>query len=359
MKRILLILAVLIGLGGGGYFYWSSGQQEKVQILKTDTARMGSVRQVLEATGIIKPQVGAIVKIGARASGTLDRVYVKVGDKVTEGQLVAEIDSRELDAQLKEAEANLRLATAKFKYASTNLPRRKVLAEKKLESQDSLDKARQDERVARFEMQAAQARLKTLKVKQSYAQIYSPMNGVVSQVTAQEGETAVSGLQVTNLITVIDPSLLEMWIYVDETDVGRAKAGQAVEFTVDAYPKKVFAGTLKTIYPEPEVRDNIVYYKVLVPVTVEQAGSLRPEMTTQCRIVVDTLDDVLVIPNRAVKWVDDEQAVFTKDSSGKVEQADVQLGASGRDYTEVKSGLSAGQEVGVKIVLPSKKKSGK
>ena len=93
----------------------------------------------------------------------------------------------------------------------------------------------------------------TKLLRLSYKSILSPITGIVSQVTAQEGETVVSGFQVSNLITVLDPSRLEMWIYVDETDVGQVKPGMPVEFRVDAYPDTVFTGEVDTIY-----RNNVV-----------------------------------------------------------------------------------------------------
>ena len=241
----------------------------------------------MEATGIIKAQVGAQVKIGAQATGVLESVPVKVGDRVKKGDLVAQIDARELRSRIAEARANLQLSQAKLAYMEKNLPRQQTLVQKKLSAQDSLDTALQDAEVARHTVTSSRAKLRTLEVQLSYTRIYSPIDGVVSQVAAQEGETIVSGLSVSNLITVLDPTKLEMWIYVDETDVGRVRQGLPVRYTVDSYRDRVFEGAVSRIYPEPEVRDNIVYYQTLVTVSEEQALALRPEMTTQCKIIVE------------------------------------------------------------------------
>lgn len=353
-KKVLLAALALAILAGGGFFYYSKTRTaSETKVLATAKVERGSVRRVLEATGIIKSQVGASVKIGARATGAISRVYVRVGDVVRKGQVVAEIDARELQAQRAEAAARLKLAEAKAVYAAKTLPRYETLTKAGLQAQATLDETEQNHKVARAEAAAARAALATLDVRISYTKIVSPIDGVVSQVTAQEGETIVAGLQVANLVTVLDPARLEMWIYVDETDVGRVKTGLPVEFRVDSQPDKVFTGALDRVYPEPEIRDNIVYYKALVDVDREQALLLRPEMTTQVRVVVDTRENVLTVPNQALKWVGGRQVVFVTDSANPNKPREVQpkLGLPGLERTEVLEGLAEGDEVATQIVL--------
>jgi len=272
--------------------------------------------------------------------------------------VVAEIDARELSAQRAEAAARLRVAEAKAVYAGQTLPRQESLAKQGLQPQSILDETLQNSRVAKAEAAAARAVLDTLDVRISYTKIVSPIDGVVSQVTAQEGETIVAGLQVANLVTVLDPTRLEMWIYVDETDVGRVKTGLPVEFRVDSQPGKTFSGNVDRVYPDPEIRDNIVYYKALVTVDREQALLLRPEMTTQCRIVVDKREGVLTVPNQALKWVAGRQTVFVLDSSqpGGVRRVEPKLGLPGLEVSEVLEGLAEGDEVATQLVLAGQEK---
>jgi len=356
MKKLIFILIAAL-LTGGGVWYFNAGQSKgKVKVIKTATVQRGDVSKVLEATGIVKAQVGAQVKIGAQATGVLDSVPVKVGDHVKKGDLIAKIDSRELRSRIAEARANLNLAQAKLEYMQKNLPRKRSLVKQKLEAQDSLDIAYQDAEMARHSVASSRAKLKTLEVQLSYTKIHSPIDGVVSQVAAQEGETIVSGLSVSNLITVLDPTKLEMWIYVDETDVGRVVDGLPVRYTVDAFRNKVFKGTVDRIYPEPEIRDNIVYYRTLVMVSPEQSEWLRPEMTTQCKIIVETKKDVLTVPNTALKWVKNRQVCFRVDDP-KVEPVEVspKLGLVGLKTSEVLDGLSEGDTVATQLVLPGAK----
>jgi RND family efflux transporter MFP subunit len=358
-KKILsLTLGLLLLAGGGAYFTNKNRAAKDSKVLATARVERGSVRRVLEATGIIKAQVGASVKIGARATGAISRVFVRVGDPVRKGQVVAEIDARELLAQRAEAAARLKLSEAKAKYAAITLPRHESLVRQGLEAQSVLDETVQNDKVAQADAGASRAALDTLDVRISYTKIVSPIDGVVSQVTAQEGETVVAGLQVANLVTVLDPTRLEMWIYVDETDVGRVKRDLPVEFRVDSQPGRTFTGTVDRVYPDPEIRDNIVYYKALVTVNREEALFLRPEMTTQCSIVVDTREGVLSVPNQALKWVAGKQTVFVLDKSqpGGVRWVTPKLGLPGLEKSEVLEGLAEGDEVATQIVLSGQEK---
>lgn len=356
MKKLTFILITVLITAGAVWYFVGAKDGGTIKVLKTATITMGEVSKVLEATGIVKAQVGAQVKIGTRATGELDSVPVKVGDHVKKGDLIAEIDSRELRARIAEAAANLRRQEAELEYMEKNLPRQKALVKKKLAAQDSLDVAFQDAEMARHSVASSRAKLQTLNVQLSYTKIFSPMDGVVSQVAAQEGETIVSGLSVSNLITVLDPTRLEMWIYIDETDIGRVTAGLPVEYTVDAYRDKVFKGKVDRVYPEPEIRDNIVYYRILVKVTKEEADWLRPEMTTQCKIIVETKKNVLVAPNNALKWVANRQVCFVVDDPNK-EPREVAptLGLVGLQTSEVLDGLKEGDVVATQLVLPGAK----
>lgn len=358
-KKLLYIFLAVLLLGAGLLYYVKKGKAgAETKVIATARVERGQVRRVLESTGIIKAQVGASVKIGARATGAISRVYVRVGDPVKKGQVVAEIDARELLAQRAEAAARLALSEAKAKFTGITLPRHQQLVRQGLEAQSVLDEAVQNNNIAKADSSAARAAVNTLDVRISYTKIISPIDGVVSQVTAQEGETIVAGLQVANLVTVLDPTRLEMWIYVDETDVGRVRKGLPVEFRVDSQPEKSFTGQIDRVYPDPEIRDNIVYYKALVTVDPEQALLLRPEMTTQCRIVVDTRDNVLTVPNQALKWVAGKQTVFVVDKANPTKPRQVlpKLGLPGLEQSEVLEGLNEGDEVATQIVLAGQEK---
>ena len=349
VKKHKFLIVILLALLIGAFFWWRSGRETGAVIIEeTAEVQSGSVRKILSATGIVKSQVGAVVKTGTRATGVIEKMLVRVGDQVAEGQLIAKIDSREQEADLAQAEARLRTAQAELTFARLLEKRMGGLSSQDLTSRESYDDAKRRADAARAAAAEAEAAVGAAKIRLSYTSIYSPLTGLVSEVTAQEGETVVAGLQVANLITVLDPTKLEMWIYVDETDIGQVLPGLAVEFSVDAYPGDTFPGTVDQIYPQPEIRDNIVYYRALVKLSEDSAAKLRPEMTTQCRIIVESKDNVLVIPNNAVKWVDDEQVVYVQTPKGH-ETVHPKLGLIGPDVSEVLSGLKAGNKVATRL----------
>ncbi len=352
--RKMLILVVLIGILAGGAWWWRERDQtrEQFKVLATATVTRGEVREVIEATGIIKFQVGAEIKIGAQASGRIEQMLVRIGQHVRKGELIAVIDDRELMAQQREFAAEQRKAQAQYEYARKDHSRQSQLRSKNTVEQDRLDKAEQQLATLQGELAVLEAVLDALEVRLSYTRIKSPIDGLVSQVTSQEGETVVSSMQASSLITIVDVTRLEMWIYADETDIGLVKPGQDVEFRVDAFPGETFRSTVREIYPKPEIRDNIVYYLALTPINAEQARNLRPEMTTHCSVVVQVRNDALVLPNTALKWVNGEQVVYVRRAGGEYDKIKPTLGLNGLESSEILDGLNEGDVVATQLVLP-------
>ncbi|SIO19572.1 efflux RND transporter periplasmic adaptor subunit [Halodesulfovibrio marinisediminis] len=405
-KRTTIIPAVLIILLLAVVAVWFFVVRETgttVRVLQTAPATRGSVSVQLKSTGIIKPQVGAIVKTGTRATGVIERMLVRVGDKVKKGVLIAKIDDREQRTEYQSKEAALRQAQADLTNVNKTYPIKLEQAQATLDGslakrrftyltwqrntelvatgvmeQAALDEAYQNYVVAATQAKAdkealrlveenyikdlinaveavvaAQADLENASIQISYTEIYAPITGLVSQVAIQEGETVVTGLEVANLITILDPTRLEMLIYVDETDVGTVTSGMPVNFTVDAYPNVIFRGMVSKIYPEAVIQDNIVYYQALVPLSPQTALQLRPEMTTQCSIITKEIDGVLVIPNEAIKWVNDKKHVYIVDADGKAKPVSPKFGVMGENNTEILSGINEGDRVATRIIIPT------
>ncbi|NLI82915.1 MAG: efflux RND transporter periplasmic adaptor subunit [Deltaproteobacteria bacterium] len=393
MKKLLLIVLLLAGIAGGylGYkrFYTKPG----MEILETAKVEKGSIRGVLVETGIIKPQVGAVVKIGSRITGIVVKMHVKIGDRVQKGQLIAQVDDRELrksiDRQKAALEAarstleqvqltypnRIREAQANFHYARVTFEREQALLKEEYTTADAVDRAKsqfkateanlgrlQDEyktqlEISKGRVEEAEAQLKQLEVNLSYTRITSPIDGVVSDVTIQEGETIVTGLQVANLVTVLDPTLLDLWIYVDETNIGKAQVGQKVEYYVDAFPERIFKGKVGKIYPQPVTKDNIVYYLAIVEVSKEDTEYLKPEMTSQVRIIFQEKEGILTVPNAAVKFAEGKQVAYKVSGPNKADKVVITTGIRGEDRTEILSGIQEGDEVATRIVLPMAPKS--
>jgi multidrug efflux pump subunit AcrA (membrane-fusion protein) len=388
-KRLLLISLPFLLLMSAFLIYRVFFKKEEIKILETATVKKGEIKGVLIETGIIKPQVGAVVKIGTRATGTVVKLNVRIGDRVKKGQLIALIDDREIREQINQSKAallkaenslrqieltypeKLREAQANLEYARINYEREQELLKREYTTKESVDRAKRELEIAeatlkrlrdeyetqviitKASIEEIKAQIAQQETRLSYTRIYSPIDGIVSDVTIQEGETVVAGLQVANLITVFDPLKLEMWIYVDEADIGRVKVGQNIEFTVDTLPDKTFHGKIEKIYPQPVVKDNIVYYLAIVKVSSEDALFLRPEMTTYVRITHEQRKDTLIVPNSAVKFEQGSQIAYKIIGPNKVEKVKIKIGLRNEESTEIISGLKEGDTVATKIILPS------
>src|SRR5207248_1630317 len=138
--------------------------------------------------------------------------------------------------------------------------------------------------VAEQQVAGARANLDFAAAQLDYSKIVAPIGGVVASVATQEGETVAASFAAPTFVTLIDLSRLEVWAYVDETDIGRIRVGQPARFTVDTYGDQEFAGRVTAIYPRPEIRDNVVNYVTVIRFDPPRDRTLRPEMTTTVRI---------------------------------------------------------------------------
>jgi macrolide-specific efflux system membrane fusion protein len=170
------------------------------------------------------------------------------------------------------------------------------------------------------------------------------MAGVVASVSTQEGETVAASFASPTFVTLLDLARLEVRAYVDETDIGRVKVGQPARFTVDTYPGEAFAGEVTAIYPQAEIRDNVVDYVTVVRFATPPGRTLRPEMTTTVEILLDRRAGVLAVPIRAVSRDDDGAHVLLARDEGAERRA-VTTGARDESWWEVTSGLREGDRV--------------
>jgi multidrug efflux pump subunit AcrA (membrane-fusion protein) len=394
VRKLWVYMLLVFVLGAGGFFaYRKFFPKSEVKVLETAKVERGDIRGVLVETGIIKPQVGAVVKIGSRATGTIVQMNVKIGDKVKKGDLIALIDDRDTREKIHRLRASLlaekntlnqveltypqkiKEAQANYNYAKTDLVRERELLKSEYTTLVSVDKAEnlykaaeanlkklQDEHRTQMEITKARieeisAQIRELEVVLSYTKIYAPIDGVVSDVTLQQGETIVAGLQVANLVTILDTTRLEMQIYVDETNIGKTRIGQPVEFYVDTFPDKTFRGAIDKIYPQPQTKDNIVYYLAIVSITEDDAAFLKPEMTTHAKVIFEEKTDVLTAPNAAIKFEEGKQIAYKVIGPNKVEKVELKTGLRGEDKTEILSGAKDGDELATKIILPMTPKS--
>jgi RND family efflux transporter MFP subunit len=318
---------------------------ESVRVTRRDVGR------VIRATGVIKPAIGAEVRVGSRVSGVVTRLHVRVGDVVRAGDLLAELDARELAARRDDAVAALRVADANLAYARSELARKERLRDERLLPPSELDLATRGAEVAAQERAQAAATLTFAATQLSYARIVAPISGVVASVTTQEGETVAASFAAPTFLTLIDLGRLEVRAYVDETDIGRITRGQPASFTVDTYGDEAFAGTVGAIYPQAEVRDNVVNYVAVIRFARPAGRTLRPEMTTAVRLPLDVRRQAVALPLKAIR-TDGTSTFVLRRRGGAVERRAVRLGVRDDTYGEVLEGVNEGDEVLVGEAAP-------
>jgi len=393
MKNILFFLFFFLFLLAG----CESKKNQKFYPKESTKVKKDTIYLEVTATGAVKPQVGAEVKVGARISGKVERLFVTQGDKVKAGQLIAIIEHKDLQDEVDRTYANYKDALANLEKIKKVYPLKIKAQKKKIEavkaeleqirrelkryealykdgliSLTELERMQRDYKVKEAELESENSILSALtseykkelqrakaqvlatknaweeaKVKLSYAFIYAPISGVVSKVTTQQGETVVAGLNAPTFITVIDLSKLQVECYVDETDIGKIKKGQPATFTVDAYPDKVFKAKVRTIYPGAIIKNNVVFYDVVLDILDPYENILRPEMTAQVTIIAGKKENVLVVPSRAVKIDTYGNYYVMVKKKNKWEKRIIKVGWESEGKTEIISGLKEGEEVGL------------
>ena len=212
-KRIMLIITTM-SIVALVYAFYPNRSNEPENVWETQKVIRRNISTSVLATGIIKPKVGAEVRVGSRASGTVTNLYVNIGDYVKKGQLLAEIDSSELKAKYNQALANLANAKVNMKYAKIELDRMKKLNEKEYVSEQTFDNAQRAFEITKSRVMQEKANVEFAKIQLGYTKIYAPTSGVIGSVSTQEGETVSASFSSPTFVTIIDLDRLEVWTYV-------------------------------------------------------------------------------------------------------------------------------------------------
>ncbi len=367
----------MLGCGNDG-----RGDQSSV----TAVAERRNFSATVLAIGALRPEIGAEVRVGSRISGRVQRLRANIGDRVTKGQVIAELETAELDAVVAERVAQLRLADARLAAQDTSSPEglaraaaevaRAVATEQltsaELDRQQQLlasrgattadvEAARERHLVARAELATARrefdlgqrevkaehsratAALELARVERSFTVIRAPIAGTIASVATQEGETVAAGLSAPTFVTIVDLSRLQVHAYVDEVDIGKVRLQQEATFAVDAFPARDFAGRVVAIYPTATIQDNVVKYVVALDIVDDSVGLLRPEMTASVRITLEPRE-VLAIPSRAIGRDAGRNVVTVRSDSGDVLRP-VRVGWRDGSWIEIVDGLCAGERV--------------
>jgi len=312
------------------------------QTVRTHTVGRRDISATVMAMGVVRPMVGAEVKVGSRVSGVVTRLRANIGDHVRAGEVIAEIDDAEFRARLAQTEASLARARAEAELARLNLDRLSTMAEREFVSRQQVDSAESALAVSQAHVRLAEANRESARIQLSYTRITTPTGGVVASVATQEGETVAASFSAPTFVNIIDLERLEVQAYVDETDIGRIRQGQPARFSVDSYPAEEFEGEVTAIYPKAVIQDNVVNYVVIVRIHGRRDLTLRPEMTAAVTIVLEPRADVLAVPASTVGR-DRSERYVTVLQDGLPIQKRVQVGWTQDGWTEITDGLAEGE----------------
>jgi HlyD family secretion protein len=267
---------------------------------RTAAVERGRIVATVSATGTINPVVQ--VEVGSQVSGTIYKLHANYNDKVTKGEVLAELEPSLLKTAVVQAQANVAHAVAAVDDAKKTIDRTQALFERNVVAQTDVQAAQlaYEQRVA--ELKQAQASLGTAQVNFDHAIIRSPISGVVIARAVDIGQTVAASLSAPTLFTLAeDLSHMQVETKIDESDVGRIRQGLRSTFTVDAYPNDTFEGTVSQVRLEPVVTENVVTYTTVIDVP-NPDNKLRPGMTANVTIITDMRPDALKVPNAALRF---------------------------------------------------------
>jgi macrolide-specific efflux system membrane fusion protein len=369
---LLLVIAV------GGYFYFTREKVDPASQVITSVVKRGDVEVSVLATG--KVEAAKTVDVGAQASGQIQRLLVKLGDRVKKGDLLAEIDPSVSQNDFDEAQMSIEGLQAQktikqlmLDDAEQELTRQKTMMEgdatprKELESAANAVKMRQAEiRQLAAQLRQAEIKLATAKTNLGFTRILAPIDGVVASIAVKEGQTVNAIQSAPTILTLADMDTMKIQAQVAEADVVRLKAGTPLYFSVLGAPETKIKAIVAAVEPTPQTINNAVFYNALFYVPNPQ-GLLRLQMTAQVTFILAEARNVLTIPVGAIgkKGANEQFAVQVLDAQGQIQDRTANIGLRGNIVAEVKSGLKEGDKVVIgngstgDVAAPAKRKSGK
>ena len=315
VKRLVWIVA-LLGIVGAGAFYWRYTEAHKPSPLQYTTVKIEKKRIVGKVTASGTLQATVTVQVGTQVSGRVQKLFADFNSPVKKGQLVAKIDpqlfqaaSAQAHANYVSAQAGLVKAQAQSRDAEIQYNRAKALNEQNLASDADLQTAitslavsKAGVDVAKASIEQAAASLNQANVNLSYTNITSPIDGTVISRNVDVGQTVAASLSAPVIFTIAeDLRKMQVNTNVAEGDVGRLQAQMPTFFTVDAFPGQRFKGIISSIRNAAQTLQNVVTYDAVIDVDNNDL-KLRPGMTANVTIIYEQKDDVVAIPNAALRF---------------------------------------------------------
>ena len=298
---MLVVLTACKGLG------------KKSEQYKTEKADRGRVTMTVTATGTLSAVT--TVQVGSQVSGVISRLYADFNSHVTKGQLLAELDPTPFQAQVEQRQADVTKAKVTAANAKITYERQRRLAASGLAAQADLDAARASYEEAEAAVTQANAALSQSMTNLKYTKISSPIDGVVIDRAYDVGQTVAASFQAPTLFQIAqDLRKMQVQADVDQSDIGRIQVGQPARFTVDSFPDREFRGRISQIRLNATVAQNVVTYPVIIEVD-NPDETLKPKTTANVTIEVATVENVLRIPNAALRFKPDASAKIAGSTS--------------------------------------------
>ncbi len=380
-KKIISGVVIAVVLTVAGFVFFSN--RDTAPKFRTEKVTRGRIQSAVTATGAVNAVVNVLV--GTQVSGTIKTLYVDFNSPVKKGQLIALIDPATFEAQVAQARANLFSAKANLDKSEATLvdakrtmERNKELFTRNLIARSDLDTAETNYNTAKAQVGASKAQvaqadaaLRTSEINLRYTRIISPVDGTVVSRNVDVGQTVAASFQTPTLFTIAqDLTKMQIDSNIAEADIGRIIVGQPVEFTVDAYPDITFKGKVSQVRNAPITVQNVVTYDVVVKVDNSDL-KLKPGMTANISIIISNKEDILRIPNAALRFRMSEgrkaaapdqkergMSVWVLENK-KPKRVKVSTGISDGAFTELLSGdLKEGQELIVESLAKPKGPSG-
>ncbi|KUK61518.1 MAG: Efflux transporter, RND family, MFP subunit [Synergistales bacterium 57_84] len=312
-KNRKVLAAFLVIVAAAGIWYYRSRSSD-VPLVQTTTVVRGGIVKTVSATGSLNAV--NTVNVGAQVSGTIRKIHVNYNSLVQRGDLLAEIDPSLLEANIRQSEAGVLSALASIQEARANLAEAKKNLERNRElfsrgyiaameldqSQTAYETALSRTRSSEASLSQARADLDYRRINLGHTRIVSPIDGVIINREVDEGQTVNASQSAPTLFTIAeDLSRMQVEANIDEADIGLIRQGQAVQFTVDAFPDESFVGSVKEVRLAAATTDNVVSYTVIISVENEKK-ILMPGMTANVSVIVEKKDDILKVASSALRF---------------------------------------------------------
>ena len=386
IKKIIII-ALLAVVAFAAYHFFMKEKPTPI-VLQTDEVTQGDVTTEVTATGSVQPVDE--VEVGTQVSGLVSKIYVDYNSQVKKGQLLAELDKTNLQENVINATANYNSALNELNYYQQNYDRQKKMYDAQVISKSDYEQATYQLTNAKAMVTQRLTTLNQAKTNLGYANIYSPIDGIILSKEVEEGQTVAASISAPTLFKIAkNIKRMQVEVNVDEADIGQVKVGQRVSFTVDAYPQEEFVGRVTQVRLSPTTSSNVVTYKVIVEAE-NPDEKLKPGLTATIAIYTNELKDVTIVPAKAINFTPDTDVlmqyytqkditaeapkvqhgrgknkyVWVVNADGSLAQKTVTIGSNDGINVQVVSGLTVGEKVATSLqgsapqIVGGDKKSG-